>query len=1249
MTSNSKRSKQHETKFKQAEKDWKLEQLYANLTSAKQRYSPGQRRKVLTPCEKCYLRGLLCGRSPEEIAKELGNVVGTVNDALAKGLYRYIEELLNLDESQSVVKIGHWGDVAYLLEGAGYKMEVSDPTYPLPAQKSTQLASSADIEEGNTASSIPHQDWGDVDGAPVFFGRDRELEKLKQWIVQERCQLVALLGIGGIGKTSLVVKLAKQIQDEFEYVIVRSLQNAPPVEKILANAIEFLSEPHKTELPEDFDESISLLLNYLKQHRCLLILDNAEQILQEGEHVGCYRDGYEGYGKLLKRVGKATHQSCLLVTSRELPKEIANMEGESQPVRLLQVSSLQPEDAEKIIQFKGLSGSNDEIRSLVERYHGHPLALELITPTIHKVFSGNISEFINKQLASFKKISNILDWHFQRILPLEQQVMYWLAINRELANIDELRNDIVPSVSLEKLIESIESLIDRSLLKGTRGGFAQHPVIVEYTTEQFKKQVIQEIRQGDFEIFNSHALIKAKAKDYLRKTQINFILKPIADSIITDLRSKAAIESLLKEALRKLQERPKAGYATGNILNLLVSLQIDLTNYDFSDLTIWEAFLRDVELERVNFQNANLAKSVFAEIALDIVAIAFSPDGQLLAISDRTGEIHLWQVAERQILFTFKGHSGVVRSIAFSPDGQTLVSGSDDTTIKLWSIPTRHHIKTLCEHTNQVNSVAFSPDGFTLASGSRDKTIKLWDFHTGECRITLRGHTSRVRAVAFSPNSQLLASTSSDKTVRLWDVTSSRYLAILKGHDRSVYAVAFSPNGLFLASSSADKSIKLWDIQNVRHCGCLKTLEGHKSEVSSIAFSPDGKTLASGSYDKTVKLWNIEDVRNSRFLTTYEEHTSCVRSVAFSSDGQTLASSGDDRAVKLWDIHEGKCVFTWQGHPCGVYSVTFSPDGKKLASGSADKVIRLWDVNEGKCLATWRGHTEHIYSVAFSPDGKTLVSGSDDHTVKLWGVSNGKYRNTLEKHTHRVRSVAFSPQGTTLASSSRDRQVKLWDARTGQCLSTFQEDTDLVYSVAFSPDGQILASSSQILGNDSNTYSVKLRNVNTGEDLAIFPGHEREINSIAFSPNGEKLASGSGDYTVRLWNVDTHQCLAILQEHTNWVFSVAFSPDGKILASGSGDNTVRLWDIDTHQCLAILQEHAGWVHSVAFSPDGSMLASGSADGTIKIWNVKTGMCLKTIPIPKPYQGMNITGVTGLSEETIATLKALGAEEKGSKE
>ena len=1243
MTSNSKRSRQHEAKFKQAQKGWKLEQeLYANLTSAKQRYSPGQRRKVLTPCEKCYLRGLLCGCSPEQIAQELGNAVGTVNDALAKGLYRYIEELLNLDEPEPVVKIGHWGDVAYLLERAGYKIEVSEPSYRLPAQKPTQLASLADIEEDNRASTVPHQNWGDVDGASVFFGRDRELEKLKQWIVQDRCQLVALLGIGGIGKTSLAVELAKQIQDEFEYVIVRSLQNAPPVEKILANTIKFLSEPHKTELPEDFDESISLLLNYLKQHRCLLVLDNAEQILQEGEHVGCYRDGYEGYGKLLKRVGKATHQSCLLVTSRELPKEIANMEGENQPVRLLQVSSLQPEDAEKIIQFKGLYGSNDEIRRLVERYHGHPLALELITPTIQKVFSGNISEFIDKGLATFNKISNILEWHFQRILPLEQQVMYWLAINRELANVDELRNDIVPSVSLEELIETIESLIDRSLIKGTLAGFAQHPVIVEYTSEKFKTQVVQEIKYGTCEIFNSHAIIKAKAKDYIRETQINLILKPIAESLNAEFGIKAAIEYLLKEALSKLQQRPKAGYATGNILNLLVILQIDLTNYDFSNLTIWQAFLRDVELDRVNFQNANLAKSVFAEIALDIVAIAFSPDGQLLAISDRRGEIHLWQVAERQILFTLKGHSGVVRSIAFSPDGQTVVSGSDDTTVKLWSIPTRQHIKTLCEHTNQVNSVAFSPDGFTLASGSRDKTIKLWDFHTGECRITLRGHTSRVRAVAFSPNSQLLASTSSDKTVRLWDVTSSRYLAILKGHDRSVYAVAFSPNGLFLASSSADKSIKLWDIQNVRHCKCLKTLEGHNSEVSSMAFSPDGKTLASGSYDKTVKLWNIFDVGNSRLLTTYQEHTSCVRSVAFSPDGRTLASSGDDRAVKLWDIHEGKCVFTWQGHPCWVYSVAFSPDGKKLASGSADKVVRLWDVNEGKCLATWRGHTEHIYSVAFSPDGKTLVSGSDDHTVKVWDVSNGKYRNTLEKHTHRVRSVAFSPQGTTLASSSRDRQVKLWDAHTGQCLSTFQEDTDLVYSVAFSPDGQMLASSSQILASDNNNYGVKLRDVTTGEDLAIFSGHEREINSIAFSPKGENLASGSGDNTVRLWDVNTHQCLVILQEHTGWVHSVAFSPDGKILASGSGDNTVRLWDAETHQCLVILQEHTGWVHSVAFSPDGSMLASGSADETIKIWDVKTGVCLKTILMPKPYQSMNITGVTGLSEETIATLKALGA-------
>lgn len=131
---------------------------------------------------------------------------------------------------------------------------------------------------------------------------------------------------------------------------------------------------------------------------------------------------------------------------------------------------------------------------------------------------------------------------------------------------------------------------------------------------------------------------------------------------------------------------------------------------------------------------------------------------------------------------------------------------------------------------------------------------------------------------------------------------------------------------------------------------------------------------------------------------------------------------------------------------------------------------------------------------------------------------------------------------------------------------------------------------------------------------------------------------------MKLWDVRTGQCLKTLQAHPSWGESVAFSRDGQILAGGSDESTVRLWEVSTGQCLKTLPGHTDKVWSVAFSSDGQTLVSGSQDETVKIWNVKAGECLNTLIADRPYEGMNITGVTGLTEAQKAILKTLGAVE-----
>ncbi len=170
-------------------------------------------------------------------------------------------------------------------------------------------------------------DWGDAIDVSFFYGRDLELAILEQWILgnsdpetpNKPCRMISLLGIERIGKTSLAVKISQQVQHRFDFLIWRSLRNAPPIENILIQWIQFLSYRQEIIIPRTLDDQIICLLHYLRISRCLLVLDNFDPILQSGDMRGHYRDGYEGYGQLLRSIRDTSHQSCLIFTSREKP------------------------------------------------------------------------------------------------------------------------------------------------------------------------------------------------------------------------------------------------------------------------------------------------------------------------------------------------------------------------------------------------------------------------------------------------------------------------------------------------------------------------------------------------------------------------------------------------------------------------------------------------------------------------------------------------------------------------------------------------------------------------------------------------------------------------------------------------------------------------------------------------------------------------------------------------------------------
>ena len=1080
----------------------------------------------------------------------------------------------------------------------------------------------------------PHkrQNWGEAMCVANFFGRTEELSTLESWLLKDRCRIITILAMGGMGKTCLSVKLAKQVQDRYDLVMWCSLRDAPPTKEIVCRIVEFFSDEKETalDLPASLKGKITKLIEYLRNLRCLLVLDNIESLLCEGKRAGQFRKGYEGYGDLLRRIGETDHQSNVLLTSREKPKEVAVMEGGELPVRTFRLYGLAEEAGEQILQIKGLTGSELAYRALVHHYGGNALALKVVATTIRDLFAGDIHEFLEQETAVFGDIHDLLKQQFDRLTKVEKEIVYWLAINREPLSIADVQEDMVHKIPKLKLLEGLESLSRRSLIERDESCFTLQNVVLEYVIGRFVERVCQEIISLELELFRYHAVIKATAQDYIRETQIRLIMEPILDELMNYFRSKKNIEKRLREILTLLREKfsSESCYAAGNILNMLCHMKTDFTGYDFSNLAVWQADFRNSCFHDVNLANADLSKSAFVETFGGVLSVAFSTDGQYLAKGDMNGEIRLYRVSDWQQVLSFQGHDDWVSSIVFSPNNNIFATSSVDRTIKLWDIATGKCITILQEHDHGIWSCVFSPDGHTLVSGSDDKTIKIWNLDTGECLKTLRGHKNLVRAVVFSPDGKVLASGSSDKTLKLWDLSTGQCTKTFMGHEDGIWSIVFSSDGQMLASGSSDKTVKLWHVSTGE---CIRTLQEHSGWVNSVVFSSDGQMLASCGWDESVKLWSTD---SGKCLKTFQGHNGFVRTVAFSPDDQILVSGGEDQVLRLWAVFTGKCIKTLQGYSDRIWSITQSPNDQLLASSGDNQIIKLWDISKGQCVGTFSGHNNAVRALTFSPDSSILASGSNDKVVKIWDIKTGKCIQTLQGHTGWVWSVIFSPDGKLLVSGSHDQTIKLWDIQTGQCIKTLTQDNCGVLSVAFSPDGKLLASGS--------TEKISLWDVNTGRCIRTLPVNLGWVWSVAFSPNGKNLISGSYDQTVKLWDIETGQCIQTFRGHNGWIWSVAFSSDQQTIASGSTDNSIKLWNIQTGECLKTLDKHSNGILSVLFSPKGHTLISSSEDETIRIWDTLTGECLKVIASKKLYDGLNIKGVKGLSNARILTLKTLGA-------
>ncbi len=978
----------------------------------------------------------------------------------------------------------------------------------------------------------------------------------------------------------------------------------------------------------------------------MLILDNVETLHRAGNLSGFYREGFEEYQRFFQIMAQARHQSCLILTSREWPAELEMIEGKNSPVRILKVPGLTSAAGQSLLTDRGLVGSSGTWDVFINYYTGNPLALKIAAATVRDLFNGDLAAFLKEAPVTLHTLNQLLSNQFEHLSVLEQGILFWLAIERDPLDLNTLRSDFLTGIPNQEILSGLRSLLQRSLIERSEQGafFSLLPVLLEFMTDRLVARVADEISNGKLNLITQFSLIKSQSIDQIRDSQVRMILRPVLALLKRHFGSQDVLAEHLRNLVHKVRGQPRDAqeYAGGNLLNLLAQLNGNIRGEDFSGLALRQVFLQGIDAQDSNFLGAGFSDSRFTEPLETISAIVLSPGGALLVASTLNGHIRCWNVADGKPLWTVT-NAGRAWSLALSPDETILASSHYHGRVSLWDVATGRHLHTFEGHRAWVHTVAFHPGGKLLASAGTDTQVRIWDIQQNTLVQILKGHISRIWSLAFSPDGQLLVSAADEENIHVWDAASGALLRVLPHPSKGVIKVAFHPNGRWLASCcEQDTHIILWDVNSGER---IASLNSRSNSPTSVAFNPEGDILISGGRDGSVELWQISGELQMRHIKMLVGHQHLVSDIS-TSRGGLLATLSFGENIKLWNVESGKLLRVFEGYNRMIAADAFSPDNNLLLQGDASGRIRIWDVSGRRYLATFLGHTGPIWSVEFSQDGKSFATVGDDRAVRIWDTASLNCIKTFVDNIGQMWCVTFSQDGSFLATGGTPYGIIIWDARQGadaERVKLFDTQED-IWTLAFDPASKTIAS-----GHTGG--AVILWNIESGQVKRILQHGSDPVGAIRFSDDGKILYTASSQPLLMAWDLESGECLRSDPNSVegNRTRALAIGRDGKLVATGSGGENVYLWRANPEGILGepvAVKGHTTRVWGFALSADERYLASSDEEGTTLLADAKTGEVLERILIDRPYERMNIGGVTGLNAAEWAALKAMGAVETG---
>lgn len=298
-------------------------------------------------------------------------------------------------------------------------------------------------------------------------------------------------------------------------------------------------------------------------------------------------------------------------------------------------------------------------------------------------------------------------------------------------------------------------------------------------------------------------------------------------------------------------------------------------------------------------------------VAIPVTALAFSPDGVLLA-SSGYHEVILWNVADHTIVRRMTNVAERVYDIAFHPDGARIAVASGTPgqigEVKIFAIADGALLADLVTVEDAMFGVAFSPDGARLAACGADRSIRIFEVATGKEPVHVEDHADWVMDIAWSPDGTKLVSASRDKTSKVFDAATGDALVTFNGHGEAVNGAAFLPDGANVASCGRNKQIMIWAVANAQQ---VRAIGGFGDDVLRIELLADNR-LFSVSADKQARLHNAADGAAQK---AYAGHADWIYALAVHPATGVLATGSYDGEIRIWKIDDAAMTSNWIAAP----------------------------------------------------------------------------------------------------------------------------------------------------------------------------------------------------------------------------------------------------------------------------------------------------------------------------------------------